>query len=114
VKPVSKATFYKYMSDSIFKDMKKSTCCCEECVRGDEAIENMRTLVANVGHGEDARELLHDIDNLKHFLKFNYKNLMEESCVEVQRCLTHALSEQGGGPFSQNCDHTHIDECAAF
>jgi len=109
VEKICRSKFYLILSEKIFRDTTRETCCCVQCVQwGDASFELLRGLVHQLllDAGTE-QQLLDAIENEEHFYKWSFKGLLRTSATEAAQCMTHALSQQGNPSFRHSCSHEH-------
>jgi hypothetical protein len=118
VKPMCRSSFYKYMSNGIFKDVKRQTCCCAQCLRyGDESFDILRDLVGTC-FGAKKPEVLkkyqQDLASLETFYKTQYRDMLCVSSSEARLCMQYALSNPNDECLRHVCTHEHVDNCSSL
>jgi hypothetical protein len=110
IQPYGQTKFYEIFSGKIFRDTKRETCCCAQCVDGDLAFESLKELLPTIS--SDASQLQvfkHAVENVQSLLKWDYKSLLLKSSEDYKRCMTLALSQPDEPAFRQPCNHQHIN-----
>jgi hypothetical protein len=116
--PLSRSTFYKFMSNRVFKDMKPYECACSACVDfGDAAFAFLEEGIAKLS-GDVKKELAGAVSNQQLFYKAHYKRVLATHAAlpddgpdrpcQSRACLSLALGRPGK-EFGPPCCKHHVD-----
>ena len=116
--PLSRSTFYKFMSNRVFKDMKPYECACSQCVDfGDASFSFLQEEIEEKLSGDIKKKLAGAVSNQQLFLKAHFRRVLAayaalpkdtELPCQSRACLSHALGRPGK-EFGPPCCKHHVD-----